>query len=146
MALSNRILENLFISDMYFAQQKSELDALRITHILVIGHNLIAYHDEADFVYHFIDVEDSPEANLKKYFDEIVQFIHSGCSQPDGRVLVHCAMGVSRSSTAIIAYLMKIQKMKFNAALQYVKELHPYCRPNDGFVEQLQEFEKELKL
>ena len=38
-------------------------------------------------------------------------FIENGLKQ--GNVLVHCAAGVSRSASAIIAYLMKYKKISF---------------------------------
>ena len=40
-----------------------------------------------------------------KYFDHCIEFIDYNIKK--GNVLVHCMMGISRSSTIVIAYLMK---------------------------------------
>jgi hypothetical protein len=51
-------------------------------------------------------------------------------------VLVHCDMGISRSSTVMIAYLMRTHGWDFDKTLAFVKEKRR-IRPNENFVEQL---------
>ena len=68
-----------------------------------------------------------------------------------GAVLVHCAMGKSRSVTAVIAYLLWKHPYRFGKAdpttaaqqvvaqaLQWVRETRPVAEPNDGFMRQLE--------
>jgi len=51
-----------------------------------------------------------------------------------GGVLVHCAAGVSRSSSNVIAYLMRRKKnMSFNEAFNFVKKRRPVICPNYRF-------------
>ena len=49
-------------------------------------------------------------------------------------MLVHCANGVSRSATVVIAYVMSKLKMGREEALGYVRERR-YVNPNKGFME-----------
>ena len=56
-------------------------------------------------------------------------------------VYVHCAMGVSRSASCVLMYLMKMFKVTFEQALEFVRERRSVVDPNDGFKKQLQEFE-----
>jgi protein-tyrosine phosphatase len=44
-------------------------------------------------------------------------------SDPDnkGKVLVHCAMGMSRSATSVIMFLMRLFHCKFDDAFEFVK-------------------------
>lgn len=49
------------------------------------------------------------------------------------RVLVHCAAGISRSATIVIAYLMQRDGLAFPEALQRVREVRPFVRPNSRF-------------
>jgi len=53
--------------------------------------------------------------------------------------------GKSRSSTIIIAYLIKERKMTFEEAFNYVKEKRIKIQPNKGFIKQLLEFEHDSK-
>ncbi|KAK3312705.1 protein-tyrosine phosphatase-like protein [Apodospora peruviana] len=68
-----------------------------------------------------------------------------------GAVLVHCAMGKSRSVTAVIAYLLWKHPHRFGRsdpttpadkavaqALMWVRQTRPVAEPNDGFMQQLQ--------
>jgi protein-tyrosine phosphatase len=53
-------------------------------------------------------------------------------------------MGISRSSTIVIAYLMSRYGMTYKSALDFVKAIRPQIRPNRYFKQQLQQFEYEL--
>jgi protein-tyrosine phosphatase len=61
-------------------------------------------------------------------------------------ILIHCAAGISRSSTFTIAYLMKDREMPFHKALDYVKERRRWINPNSGFRRQLIDYNQELGL
>ncbi len=61
-----------------------------------------------------------------------------------GGVLVHCAAGVSRSASTVIAYIMKKRGWGFNETFNYVKKRRPIICPNYGFQRQLNQYEKEL--
>ncbi|RWS01685.1 hypothetical protein B4U80_04521, partial [Leptotrombidium deliense] len=52
-----------------------------------------------------IEVNDDENADLYPHFDKICDTIHTKLRQKKS-VLVHCAAGISRSTTLIIAYLM----------------------------------------
>lgn len=52
------------------------------------------------------------------------------------RVLVHCAVGVSRSASLVLAYLMIHHHYKLLEAINKVKE-HRWIFPNRGFLKQL---------
>lgn len=61
-----------------------------------------------------------------------------------GKVLVHCQMGISRSSTCAIAYLMINKKMSAADAIRTVR-LRRDILPNVGFLEQLADLDNELR-
>jgi protein-tyrosine phosphatase len=69
--------------------------------------------------------------------------MESACANNEN-LFVHCQMGKSRSVSFIIAYLMKYEKMKLDAAYLYVKKLRRIAFPNIGFMRQLKEYEKHL--
>lgn len=62
---------------------------------------------------------------------------------PTGRVLVHCAMGISRSATLVLAFLMIYENMTLVEAIQTVQAHRNIC-PNSGFLRQLQVLDNRL--
>ena len=71
---------------------------------------------------------------------ETKDFIDS-CFASGGKVLVHCNDGMSRSASLVIAYLMQKYGLDFKAALTHVQSRRFCVQPNDGFEQQLREFE-----
>lgn len=66
-------------------------------------------------------------------------------SGPDYPVLVHCAMGVSRSASVVAAHLMYHRhRPTLSEALIHLKRARPIVYPNRGFLAQLRELEVEL--
>ncbi|ELR06223.1 hypothetical protein VC83_02384 [Pseudogymnoascus destructans] len=63
-------------------------------------------------------------------------------SQPPGRVLVQCEMGISRSSTMVIAYMMRKLGKGRDELLAQLKDIWPRARPNSNFMAQLEIWEK----
>ena len=49
-------------------------------------------------------------------------------------------MGMSRSATSVIMYIMRIFSMSLDDALEFVKTQRLATDPNDGFLEQLRLF------
>lgn len=74
---------------------------------------------------------------------EAGQVIDARSGLPAGRVLVHCAMGVSRSATVVLAFLMIYENMTLVEAIQTVQTHRDIC-PNSGFLRQLQVLDNRL--
>ncbi|KAF9097673.1 Dual specificity protein phosphatase 9 [Mortierella sp. AD031] len=62
-----------------------------------------------------------------------------------GKALVHCQLGVSRSASLVIAYVMRAQGMGLTEAYDFVKQRSGVISPNMSLMYQLAEFEKGLK-
>ena len=61
-----------------------------------------------------------------------------------GKVLVHCFMGISRSSTIAACYLMQKKGMNALDALRTLRQ-HRSIYPNDGFLHQLVQLNTKLE-
>lgn len=86
-----------------------------------------------------ISVDDSEYENLLIHLPEACHFIQQALDE-GGSVLVHCVMGISRSTTVVAAYLMKTRKMCRSSAIGFIKERRPQIHPNYGFIKQLEVF------
>lgn len=71
---------------------------------------------------------------------EVKEFIDA-CLGAGGKVLVHCNDGMSRSGSLVIAYIMQTYGTDFKAALNHVQQRRFCVQPNDGFEQQLREYE-----
>uniref|UniRef100_A0A0D9V1A3 Uncharacterized protein n=1 Tax=Leersia perrieri TaxID=77586 RepID=A0A0D9V1A3_9ORYZ len=138
------IHQGLYLGSVGAALNKDALKSLNITHILIVARSLNPAFP-AEFNYKKIEVLDSPDIDLAKHFDECFSFIDESIST-GGNVLVHCFAGRSRSVTIVVAYLMKKHQMSLENALSLVRSKRPQVAPNEGFMSQLENFEKSLQV
>jgi atypical dual specificity phosphatase len=89
-------------------------------------------------------LDDTPYALINVYFDRISEKIHDHLNR-GGRAVIHCVLGVSRSTSLVLAYLMKYKNMSLKHAFEMVSSKRPCVRPNPGFWRQLIDYEKRIK-
>ncbi|NXU45281.1 STYL1 protein, partial [Drymodes brunneopygia] len=89
-----------------------------------------------------VSVPDSFEADLFSSFPTIAHFIDAQLEV--GAVLVFSSLGISRCSTATMAYLMHSCRFSLQRAWKYLLNCKMNMRPNPGFVEQLSAWETEI--
>lgn len=94
--------------------------------------------------YSCVPVDDLPSENILPYLEGAARFIDRHV-QAGRSVLVHCEMGRSRSSTVVIAYLMRFHGLSRDDAYIYAKTRRFSVNPNQGFWEQLKCFESQAK-
>jgi len=90
-----------------------------------------------------ISVGDDTSTNLYSYFEYITTLIREEEEQ-GGVVLVHCVAGVSRSATICLAYLTKYYGSLYETWC-HVRTIRPWVRPNYYFMEQLLQWEGEVR-
>ena len=137
----DEIIENLYLGNFSASENIQQLKDLGIKKVLsVIDFNDFPNYKDENIIHKSVEVSDFDYQNIIQYFGECLNFIKG-----EEKILVHCMAGASRSATIVIAYLMWIQKMKFDDALNFVKSKRPIVDPNEGFREQLKIFEKLLE-
>lgn len=137
----NEITPNLYLTSVYGAT-KENISRRGITLLVNAAQELPKQEiSGVESIKLFLD--DSTSVSISQYFDRIADKINEHASQ-GGRSLVHCVLGVSRSTTLCLAYLMKYKNMSLKSAFDYVSARRPCVRPNSGFWRQLVEYEKSL--
>lgn len=134
-----KITDELYLSNAYAASDTTRLKAIGIKQILTVGRELKPNIDP-DFKTMYIPIDDVYSACIMTHFDSAIEFIKQG------RTLVHCYAGVSRSATIVAAYLISEKSMSVVDAIDYIRARRPVINPNSGFMEQLRIFEAGLKL
>ena len=133
----SKITDDVYISDAANALDYASLKKLGIKQILIVGKELPRHGDLYFKVFH-VKIDDITNENIKKYFNSSFNFIKKN------KTLVHCAMGVSRSVSIVIAYLMRASAMNYDDAYALVRKERPIANPNPGFIKQLKQYEREL--
>ncbi|KAK3559752.1 hypothetical protein QTP86_020757 [Hemibagrus guttatus] len=145
----NKVWPNIIISDARTATDLSLLKTLRVTHVVNAAHGPAhidtgsTFYSDAHIQYLGVEAPDSRDFDLSVFFHTTADFIHTALTQDSGKVLVHCARGVSRSATLVLAYLMIYERLTVAEAIEAVRA-HRNILPNVGFLEQLRDLDARL--
>lgn len=91
--------------------------------------------------YYSISIDDTPSSNIAQHVPEAIRFIDSELRQGK-KVLIHCAAGISRSTSIAVAYFMAKYNMNFDEALLKIKGKRGCAYPNQGFESQLRRLDQ----
>lgn len=132
---ANEIIDGLYLGDINSVYDIKTLKKLGITDIIsVISGFDPPYPNEYNYL--VINALDNNNTNLLEHFDKINNFIYNAFYN-NGKVLVHCQYGRSRSVTIIIAYIIKTFGIDVDTCLKIVKNKRNIIKPNDNFLNQL---------
>lgn len=128
----SRITPKIYLTGLKGALDYERLRSLGIEHIVSIGCGKIHRLKNCPFTVSMIDLDDVPTASIMPYFDYIYERTKNKVT------LFHCAMGISRSATMVIACLANEDPTyDVDRAYRFVKSQRPYIMPNPGFYKQL---------
>lgn len=133
----------LYLGDLESATRET-LESLGITRVVSIINDFMFHHlpTHLDAHHHLrIEADDNEHQSLCQAFADATRFIDE-CHRNKQRVLVHCAAGISRSASLVIAYFMIHRDMSLEQAYTYVKAKRPVITPNLGFMRQLKTIQK----
>ncbi|KAI9453346.1 phosphotyrosine protein [Russula earlei] len=142
---ASEILPRLYISDLQTAEDAGVLSALGITHVLSAMPGHIALPPALVARAAQVPLHDAPFAELAAHLPRTTRYIALALrSSPDARVLVHCAMGASRSVAVVCGYLIAVHGLHPAQALELVRARRAAAAPNRGFVDQLHEYHRSV--
>ncbi|XP_035661235.1 dual specificity phosphatase DUPD1-like isoform X1 [Branchiostoma floridae] len=144
----NEVFPNIYIGDQDAAKDRSNIVAMGVTHVVNAAHGRWNRRNEEMYErmgIRFLGVaaQDCESFDMSPYFDDAALFMHHAISERRGKVLVHCAVGFSRSPTLVVAYLMLYHRMSAQEALRTIRAKR-MIGPNRGFLRQLADFNNKL--
>ena len=139
------IQNKLYFGNQILAKDESRLKQLGIKSII----DLIDYKDPSkqikhskDFNYLHLSIEDVPTNNAD-WAEKGSNFIEEQIKN-NNPVYVHCAQGISRSSTLVMHYLMTREKQNLKTVFFKLKDLRNIIDPTTGFMKSLCNLDEKL--
>ena len=136
----NQITDKIYLGNEDTARDKAILNKLNISNILICAEGCEPFFKD-EYKYKILYIDDAIDENILSWLQEAFEFIDSS----EKNIYIHCVMGISRSPSIVIAYLMYKNKISYEEAYDFVKNKRNVINPNSGFQEQLKKFEKILK-
>ena len=145
----SEITRTLYLGARPNEERVQELKGAGVTHVVSClmedDRSEMAFLQQ-DFDHLFLGVHDGMDQDIGGTFSQFFEFAAAAtASDPKAKLFVHCEVGVSRSATLAIAWLMKTEGMSFFDALCRVRAKRFQVLPNIGFASQLQRLEHELQ-
>lgn len=141
--MSEIIPHKLYLGSIDDAINVIWLKSVGITDVLTVATDCDEYADVlvgTNITHHVYKAYDISSQNLSNAFPELFTIIDSAKT-----ILVHCMMGISRSATVVLGYMMYSQKMYLDEATRHVLMSRCFIFPNNGFITQLINYEKVLR-
>ena len=142
----NEILKDfLYISGYKTASTSTDLQNMKITNIINCSGDLCENLCFSGINYLTLNIRDNVSENIECLFFKCINYINEA-KEKNGRVLIHCYKGVSRSVSVLISYLIFLNKWTYDEAFDFVQSKRSIANPNIGFYLQLKTFHKRITL
>ena len=138
------ILKWMFLGTFKNANNIEEIRILGIKYILNCAIEIKPKNLPKDIKYCQLNISDSSSSDITKYFEPAFSFIELA-RKKNQKILIHCKLGVSRSPTILIGYLIKYMGYSTKLALDFLKSKRSQVHPNSGFISQLYSFERNTR-
>mmetsp|Transcript_24463 Transcript_24463/g.76695 ORF Transcript_24463/g.76695 Transcript_24463/m.76695 type:complete len:252 (-) Transcript_24463:374-1129(-) len=125
------VTDGILIGGRDDAKNSERLREYGVTHVLNITDSLPNYFP-GDFVYCQVAIKDAKGVDIRAHYNKITEFMRH-VEEVNGRVLVHCIAGVSRSVTATLFWLVGEKGRRLDVAYEHIKACRPFICMNDSF-------------
>ncbi len=122
----------IYIGDHNAAANLGILRSRGITHIINCAAEIRNYHESRGVKYFNLGLLDSDDPIIP-VVTKAYNYIKRESGEGPIVVLIHCHMGMSRSASMVIYYLMKETDLSFGDALKFLKKRRPIVNPNASY-------------
>ena len=133
----------LLVGDKALAKDKAELLRRRVRYIVnctppkTDGGVANYFPHDPTFEYLRVELRDVSTENILPLLPQAVAFLQRARVRADGRALVHCNEGKSRSVAVAAGFLCLAYGSGAEEAIEAVKVARPHAQPKEAFVRQL---------
>lgn len=139
----NHVLPWLIIGDKKLAKDRAFLSKERVKYILNATPPLteggVAAYFQSDLALEYLrlPLRDVAAENMLPLLPSAVEFLQRARVRADGRVLVHCQAGRSRSAAVVSGFLVLALGKTLDEALAMARAARAVAEPNQTFLKQL---------
>ena len=137
--LPHLVAPRLYLGDYLSVTNLELLQSLGVTGV-VNASNAFGNKHSDELQYLSVDVDDYDVEQIDAHFARVVDFV----ARQRGATVIHCAQGISRSATLVVALLMLRDGLRLRPALTAVHSRRSVISPNRGFLAQLAALEQRL--
>ena len=149
---ATQILPGLWVGSLASVKNGNLLLKAGITHVITC----LSYSEVAErnleipesIQWTIVPVEDEVTDTIFPHIETVVNTIgnvhreNERARSTRGRVLIHCMGGISRSPSLAAAYVIWRLRLRWVAAVAYVRERRPCADPNPRFLKDLETFDR----
>jgi len=130
--------DTVYLGNAYNAADYYYLKNFGITGI-VNACNEISNYFEDDFEYFKIDILDINNSSIYKFFDPFISFVE-GILDNNGKIMIHCYMGSSRSAILVVLYLIKYKSYSMDNSIRFITDRRKRVNINVTYIEELKKY------
>jgi len=108
--LRNQQIGNFKFNEVEYENQETQLLLKSFAELYDLDFN----KDEGELI-NAADIDKIPDLQVKNKICQLLIKAHFSGYNENNRILIHCSMGISRSPTLVIMYLMKKIKLSFES-------------------------------
>jgi len=135
------VYHQIYLGNVCAAHNDSWLDQVGITLVVSVASewSFLPYQGQRNIEFEYYEMEDVAFGDIKgikKLWKEISYRIHNHLQEDDThKVLVHCNMGISRSSSVVLWYLQHLELITtpYETLEGIIKGRRPVIKPNSLF-------------
>jgi hypothetical protein len=138
----DEILPFLYVGTQAAAEDLPYLSQYGVSYILNVSESSSGYPPQFEVLH--IPLSDFGDSNLADVFGECFAFIDNAyhCR---AKILVHCQVGVNRSPSVVMAYLMQHVPCDLLTSCRTVKQRRPGVFPVEPYLQQLLKYEASVR-
>jgi protein-tyrosine phosphatase len=121
-----RIWQRLYVGSLADAERLSRKNPNRIATVISLCEQSVE-RKAASILHIHLPIEDDEPVPVRQ-FEAVMSAVAVNIRR--GNVLVHCAVGLSRSPTAVAAYLHRVGYKNIDAAIEEIRQVRPEIEPS----------------
>jgi protein tyrosine/serine phosphatase len=133
---ADRIIDNIYLGDVCAAHNRTWLVDNNISFVFNVASewNNTTYHGIELLYFPFDDATNLDIKSTRRLINNIAsRLVDIVIDHSTSNILVHCNMGISRSSAVVVRYLQIAYHMNYRTAMKLIKDIRPVTKPNSLF-------------